>query len=189
MSILITPPSEYPVTIREVMDHLNNTNDDDTPKIARAIRTATQTIEIFTGRRLITQTREHYFDRFCDIMELPDPPLQSVESIKYIDHGGVLQTLPETVYTVDTKSTIGRVLRAYDQSWPSTRNIPQAITIRYVAGYGSAEHVPDRFKDAILLDAQISADWGDSGAFLEQYLNALRERRDALVYNDRISSL
>ena len=85
------------------------------------------------------------------VIRLPRPPLQLVSSIQYVDGGGVLQTMPVLDYQVDTSPTPGRVGPAYGKVWPVTRLQLAAITITYLAGYGTADAVPDDIKQAILL--------------------------------------
>lgn len=114
------------------------------------------------GRALISQTWEL---RLYDFPICPDPihgdyrvsiplpPLQSVSSITYIDTDGVTQTLATGKYTtVAGGSQKAAVVPAYGESWPSTRDMPDAVTITFVAGYGDTESdVPASIKSAILL--------------------------------------
>ncbi len=88
----------------------------------------------------------------CPI-QLPSPPLRSVTSIKYYDADDVLTTLATSYYEVKTPiRQRGTVELAADQTWPafnSSRRLP--ITIRFVAGYGTAADVPETIKEAIHL--------------------------------------
>ena len=114
------------------------------------------------GRALITQTWEL---RLCDFPRCPDPihgdyriiiplpPLQSISSIAYVDPDGATQTLVSSKYTtVAGGSQKAAVVPAYGESWPSTRDVPDAVTVTFVAGYGGTESdVPASIKSAILL--------------------------------------
>jgi hypothetical protein len=71
---------------------------------------------------LITQTFEYTLDGFpanpsliysASVIDLPRPPLQSVEFIQYIDTAGNVQTLASEDYVADASSSeIGRVALA-----------------------------------------------------------------------------
>lgn len=79
-------------------------------------------------------------------IQLPFPPLISIDSIKYLDTGGVQQTLASTVYKVDTVSEPARVLPAYGQAWPSTRQEINAVEVLFTCGFASAALVPEGIK-------------------------------------------
>jgi len=139
-------PGEEPLTLKQAKDHLRVELDekDEDDLIRGLMRAATNAAEAFLRRQLITATYELYLDAFPKQIDIPRPPLQSVTSIKYTDTDGDEQTLDTGVYTVDTKSMVGRVVLAYNQSWPSTRAQIQAVKVTYVAGYGERTAVePD----------------------------------------------
>ena len=150
---LITAPSVEPVTLAEAKAHLRRDDTADDTLITSLITAARQNIDGkdgWLGRALCTQTWELRLDRFHDEMVVPLPPLQSVTSVKYIDDDGVEQTLASTVYQVVTGEP-ARLVLAYDQTWPSTREEMDAVRIRFVAGYGLAASVPAAIKAALLL--------------------------------------
>jgi uncharacterized phiE125 gp8 family phage protein len=98
----------------------------------------------------VTQTWQALLDGFpVGDIGLPYGPLASVASIAYLDDNGDSQTLSTDVYSVDTVGK--RVCLKYDQVWPTTRDIENAVTITYVTGYGGAGDVPQSIKAAILL--------------------------------------
>lgn len=148
---LVALPSTEPVTLAEAKAHLRVTATDDDTLVDSLIATARQWVEDFTRRALITQTWDYTLDAFADEIEIPLPPLQSVNSVKYLDVDGVEQTLAATEYTVDTAATRGLVRPAYGKSWPSVRDQANAVTIRFIAGYGTAAAVPGTIKAAVLL--------------------------------------
>ena len=149
---LITAPASKPLTTVEAKQHLRVTGADEDALIDALISAATEHSEAILNRALITQTWDFKIDYFAPCIEMPLPPLQSVTSVKYIDTSGVEQIVDGSVYTVDTDSETGRVYLSYNQSWPSTRSIPHAVTIRFIAGYGNAgSDVPDSVKAAIKL--------------------------------------
>jgi uncharacterized phiE125 gp8 family phage protein len=74
-----------------------------------------------------------------------------VSSIKYLDTAGSLQTLDPSDYLVDDYQEPARIIPAYGKVWPLIRHQPNAILVRYVAGYGAASAVPDAIKNWMLL--------------------------------------
>lgn len=102
------------------------------------------------GKQLINATWALTLDRFPPSIKLPRPPLGSVTSIQYIDTAGATQTLATSVYKVITDGVFGVIVEAYGQTWPSTRDEKNAVTVTYVAGYGAtAADVPESLRSAI----------------------------------------
>jgi uncharacterized phiE125 gp8 family phage protein len=74
----------------------------------------------------------------------------AVTSFGYLDVDGASQSLVlNTDYILDISSDVAR-LKAVD-SWPSTNNQINAVTIVYTAGFGAAADVPQGIKQAILM--------------------------------------
>lgn len=85
---------------------------------------------------------------------IPLPPLQSVTSVKYLDTDGVQQTLDPATYVVQ-KGEPSHIVLANGATWPSVLLMPEAVTIRFVAGYGDNEaDVPQPIRLAIALQAK-----------------------------------
>jgi uncharacterized phiE125 gp8 family phage protein len=149
--IVITAPATEPVTLAEAKLHCKVDGTEDDALITALIAAARQQAEHRTGRALITQTLEVVLDAFPDAVKLPMPPAVSITSIKYIDMVGVQQTLDTSAYSLDKDSQPGWVTPAYDTNWPETYNVPNAVRVRYVAGYGTAADVPQSIKAWILM--------------------------------------
>lgn len=81
-------------------------------------------------------------------IDLPKAPLQSVAFVKYYDGNNVLQTLASSKYRVDTSNPQGFVVIT---DIPDTYHRDDAITIRFAAGYGNQEDVPETLRLAIRL--------------------------------------
>jgi len=150
---IFTQPIIEPLTLQEAKDHLRVDCSNDDLYIEPLIRAARESAETFTGRSFITQTWDLFIDRFPvsgTFLEIPVPPLQSITTVKYIDDLGVQQTLASSVYTVDANAEMGTITLAYNQSWPTVRNIPNAIEIRFITGYGNnATDVPETIRHAM----------------------------------------
>ncbi len=157
-----TAPVIQPVLISEARDHLADDEAVTDEQLDRWIKGATERVEKDTRRSLITQTWTHKmrsFPHWTDHIELKKPPLQSVTSITYIDEDGNSQTWASSNYEVDTNREPGVVWLGYDKSFPSTRDIQNAVSVVYVAGYGATRStIPETAKHAILLLVQMSAE-------------------------------
>lgn len=146
---LTTAPAEEPITLAEAKAHLRSPPDDDDTLIASLITAARVHVEQYTGRALITQQWELNLDAFPPEIEVPLPRLQSIESVKYLDADGNLQTLDASKYRVDIATEPGRITPAYGETWPSTRTVTGAVVVAFTAGYGAAADVPEPIKSAI----------------------------------------
>lgn len=141
---LVTAPAAAPITTTVARRHLRVDGDDDDPLIDGLVAAATIEAENYTRRAIITQTWDLKFDRFpAGEIRIPKAPLDSITTLKYTDNNGTQQTWDTSNYTVDTpvgpQADVGRIVRAFGVSWPSTRNVINAVEIQFVAGYGLAE--------------------------------------------------
>ncbi len=146
------PPTEEPVSLEEAKAHARITDSNSDGVIDSFIVVAREACEGFTGRGLLTQTRQLVLDRFVDIIPLPyAAPLQSVSSITYYDTNGALQTLATSVYDVDTIVRPAEVVLKPNQTWPETQyeRINGAVTIEYIVGWSTPGDVPERMKQGI----------------------------------------
>ena len=146
---LKTPPSEEPITVAEAKasPSLRVAVATDDTDIGTLITTARKLAETYSLHALVTQTWELVLDGFpTGGIVVPMPPLQSVESIKYIDTDGVEQELDALLYSVDDDSIPGLIVPAYGETWPVTRDEVNAVRVRFVAGFGDASDVPEDIK-------------------------------------------
>jgi len=149
---LASPPSVEPVSLAEAKAHCRVEHDEDDTLISALIPAAREHVEAVTKRVLITQEWTWKLDAFPCQFNMPKPPLQSVESITYVDSAGNTQTLDAAEYRVDNDCEPGRITEAYDASWPTTRLVTNAVTVAFTAGYGQAgTDVPQPIRQAILL--------------------------------------
>lgn len=140
------------VALEDAQIHLRAENPEENALIASLVAAATVQAEAFCRRRFVTQRWRLTLDAFpAGAIVLPYPPLASVESVKYLDAAGVLQTVPGADYTVRTAETPGEVVPAYGKSWPSARAVEDAVQIEFTCGYGSPDAVPEGIRAAVLL--------------------------------------
>jgi hypothetical protein len=91
-----------------------------------------------------------------EAIELPFPPILTLDYIQYVDGDGTLQTLSgsPTVWTLDAGSTPARVQPLYGESWPGVRDQMAAVRIGYTAGYANISDLPKALR--IYLQARVS---------------------------------
>jgi uncharacterized phiE125 gp8 family phage protein len=150
---LVTPPAVLPLTLTQVKQHLRVDHDDEDATIAAILSAATSHLdgrEGLLGRCLLEQTWELRLDAFpCRwtgqtvtrdrAIEVPLPPLREVVSVKYVDENGDLQTLAPSVYQIIAGGFgLARIAEAWGQSWPVTRDEPDAVRVTFKAGYAAA---------------------------------------------------
>lgn len=144
-------PANQAITLAYAKLHIRALGTTDDTLISVYIDAAASYFEEQTGRQILTATREAWLDAFpflgasgrCARIELPHPPLQAVQSIKYVDANGVLQThdvgSPALVNVVAPSGPYchrGSVEPISGSSWPIARDQTEAVRIRYTCGYG-----------------------------------------------------
>lgn len=115
--------------------------------------TATDYVADRLQRAFVTETWELSLDAWpptsCPI-ELCRVPAIAISSITYIDTDGNSQTLASSQYTLDDKAEPAAIHRAYNVTWPTVRNVVNAITVTFTVGYGAlASDTPEKFKTVI----------------------------------------
>lgn len=152
---LLTEPTIRPITREEVKDHLriDLTNTSEDSFIDTLILMATEYYQSRSWRQLISATYIQYLDEFPAFsLEFDKPPLQSITAIKYFDTDNAEQTLSSSVFEVDTKSQIGRIQLSDGESFPSTFDKLNAVSVEYIAGYGDdRSDIPDLIKSTVKL--------------------------------------
>jgi len=136
---------------------LPTTNTTEDPYLIALRAAAREYVESFCRRALLTQTWDWTLDAFpCGVLEIPVAGVSSVTSITYTDTAGSSQTWSSAYYQTDLptgpKSQRARIAPAYAQYYPVTRAQMNAVTVRFVAGYGAAaSSVPDSIKAGMKL--------------------------------------
>ncbi len=154
---LATAPAAMPVTLQEAKDHLRVDFSTDDTRITRLIATATAMLDApsgLLGGCIVTQSWRMTLRAFPHVIEIPFHPLQSVDSVQYLDASGTLQTLSSSLYTV-VGERHALIIPALGTCWPSTQDVPEAVKVTFTAGYdvgGSplVNDVPEPIKEAVL---------------------------------------
>lgn len=182
MGLQTLSASDPPVTLEEAKAHLRIDGTADDATLAAIIAAATQYVEQQTRQALTSTTFRLSLDTFPQDREiqLPRPPLQSVEAIKYTDATSQEQTLDPATYTVDTATKPGRIVLKPGQTWPSTDGSAASVRVEFTAGYGTGDDVPMLLRQAIKLTA---------GAWMELREGATDRRYDSLPVPFAVESI
>lgn len=151
---VITPPSSEPVTLTQAKSQSRVDISTDDTLLNSYIAAARRYCERVDWRAYMTQTLEVWLDEWPsgNVLTIPRPPLQSVTYIKYYDEDSVEATFSSAAYYVDTVSEPGRVMLKSDYDWPSaTLREVNGVVVRFIAGWTSADNVPETIRQAILL--------------------------------------
>jgi uncharacterized phiE125 gp8 family phage protein len=157
---VVTAPEDEPLTVEQAKKQTRVEHDaDDEWFQNELIPTVRARAEQTSWRQLILATYDLKLDRFPGgrRIELPRPPLQSVTFVKYLDPTGTEQTLASSTYRVTAptgeRCARGRIALVTGATWPVTADEIDAVTIRFVAGYGeTGDEVPARLRMAMLAD-------------------------------------
>lgn len=152
--LLVTAPDwdDDPLTLAFVRDqHLRVTNGSlEDAWIERAIKSSLVAAERVSGRVFLTQTWDLRIPvPSCREFKFSKAPVQSVESITYVDVDGVTQTafggspapyeLMQTSMHTNKKDSL---VLDDGEVWPSTRSEPYPVTIRVLLGYPNNDADP-----------------------------------------------
>jgi uncharacterized phiE125 gp8 family phage protein len=154
--VCIEPPATEPVSLSDAKLRLRVDSSDEDALIARAIVAAREYAENYTHRQLVTARYRLEMDgppvgrrRWAEL-QIPRPPLASVESVRYRKPGAIEYTeIDPSCYAVDTASVPGRVILL--DGWPALDTMrPGAIAVDFTAGT-EPERVPAGIVEAILV--------------------------------------
>ena len=151
-----TAPTEEPVSLAEMKLHLRVDHSDEDALIAGLITAAREQCELESRRTFCTATLEQRWERWpwAGGFPLHRGPVQSITSITYTDEDGTTGTMSSSDYLLYKETDPATVVLKPGAEWPAVDLMPGAsIAVRYVAGYGAAAAVPQRYKQAIKLMA------------------------------------
>lgn len=147
-------PNVKPISVVEARRHCRITSTDDDVLLEALIDVAVQYFDGWNGvlgRCMISQTWDQHYDDFRS-MELPFPA-SSITSIYYDDINGADQLIDSDNYAIRRWNTGRTTISAVaPYTWPLVSGKPEAVRVRFVAGFGpSAADVPAPIKQALLL--------------------------------------
>ena len=171
LKVTVKPESE-PLELDEVKLHLRVDHDDEDSLIESMIAAAREYCENFCRRSFITQTLTFTLDEFpsvgvkascydgykrkyTDYIELPNGPVQSIESLEYWDttEDEYIEIEAADYQLSNSSAVVDRLAPAPNTSWPTPQSGRlDAVKVQYIAGYGDdGEDVPRAIRNAMLL--------------------------------------
>lgn len=169
---VVTGPTQEPITINSIRDHLRLDELVDDIQINGYIIAARQWAENYTGRFFIQRTMRQWYDArangFHNLiegtvtghqnyftssqhLEVAATPIISVDSIKYYNDAGTESTWDADNYYADTVSDIGRIMLRDGGSFPTDLRKLNGLAVNFTVGYGAtAATVPQAIKIAIM---------------------------------------
>lgn len=137
----VTGPTQEPLTLEQAKLYARIDYDDDDKLIMELIKSARRWIETQTHRALVTSTWDYSIDwswpinsQGLQMIRLPINPVASVSSISYDDGSSPSSSLSSSDYTAVLRDFNSYIVPAYNVEWPTTRCVPEAATVRFVAG-------------------------------------------------------
>lgn len=148
---LVTKATAWIVPLSTAKAQCRVTHTLDDALIAGLIADAEEWAQGYTKRMFSEQTWDYYLHEFPSEIQLPVSPVKSITSVTYYDSDNASQTLSSSEYDTDLKSVIPTITSADGYEFPDTYPKPNAVIVRFVAGY-VANH-PDlaTIKAAMLL--------------------------------------
>lgn len=166
----------------------------DNAYLTAIIRAARQYFEGVTGLALINQTWRAAWDHLPQgrELELTRGPLASVASVKVLDDASAESTVPAGQYAlggVGYPRAFGRVRLRSGYDWPTAGDVPDAVRVEFVAGFGAAAaNVPADIRLALL---HLVAHWYENRLPLNigNIVNELPHSLQALIESHRVTCI
>lgn len=135
---VLTAPAAEPIGVEHLKAQIRVETDFEAGLIEDAIAAARGQVEAHTGLTLTTRTLRLTLNTFpAGPIVLPAWPVQSITSVQYVDGLGVTQVLASSEYRLVKSRRPWRIAPAFAKVWPVTRADFDAVTIDFVAGYGT----------------------------------------------------
>lgn len=150
----LVPPAGEPVSLAEAKTLLRIDGTDEDSLLSSLISTARHTVEIRTGRALLTRTLVLTLNRWphSGVVPLPHPPAISIASIDVVSASGGMSPVPSETWLVDRTGLRTRLRLAPGRAWPVPGSPVEGVRITYDAGYGtSPAEIPPPLAHAVLL--------------------------------------
>lgn len=113
--------------------------DGDSTLLDQMILTAQCLFESYTRRILMQRSFLLLTSYWCKSIQVKCSPLQSVESITYLDEDGESQTVDSSLYYIVAGDEYSDICFTDDFTFPSLYDRPHSITVTFTAGYFSCE--------------------------------------------------
>lgn len=150
---ITAPPVNKAVSLDTVKQYLrisaSDTTQDDILNLI--IDICTKFAENYTKRDFITRTSITFRDFFAPEFQIRRSPLQTVNKIERLVDG-VLTLVDATLFSVTSEEAFSRIFLLEDKCWPDDQdNVPQAIKIEFVSGFGDSDtDIPAELRGGLL---------------------------------------
>lgn len=137
------------LTVADLKREARRTDSSEDARFEDAIKEAYFRLDGPSGwlnRAILEQKWVGVVDRFDDKIELPIPPLMSVDQIRHLDSDGTWQTVAPATYGYSTYGLVGYVYKKQGQHWPFASAEPGSIEISFTAGYPDGEAVLENMR-------------------------------------------
>lgn len=132
-----TEPTAEPISLAEFKDALRVSGNDFDADLSQLLKEARQCVEADSMRKLVTQTVTMYLEEFPgqDEIEFRLYPITAVNSVKYYDGDGTLQTLSTDYYWTNLVEVPPEIRLKSGLWWPLTQlDRPNAVEISLACG-------------------------------------------------------
>lgn len=147
------PPATEPITLAEAKAQLRVLDGvlTEDALISAYIAAARDYAESVTGRVLITQTIEEYYDQWAYVFCLSKSPISAITKVEYIADGTTTYVVWDSSnYAIDLLNVPARAIKLPSGVFQTLAILPNPVKITYVAG-GTANEIPSSIKQAIML--------------------------------------
>lgn len=146
---VITPRASPVIAVADLKAHLRVTHASEDTLIASYLEQACAWAQNYSQVTIGPQTLELALDAFpTGAIELPYGLVTALTSVKYRDTAGTLITLDPSNYALNDYADPAVCHLTYGSTWPQTREITNAVLVRYAAG---ATALHDGIRSALLL--------------------------------------
>lgn len=144
---LIDPPLEEPLSLQDLREQSRIGGTADSVLLMSYLTAVRQMVETNNSMAIMTQTWDMQMDCFPKVIKIYKRPIQLIVHIKYRDEAGTEQTLDPSQYIADVKNLQPMIVPAPGVSWPAVPYRPDAVKVRFKAGYGDTpESVPEHVR-------------------------------------------
>lgn len=141
MPLLLSAPSEEPVSLAEAKAWLRLDTDEEDALVASLLAASRDHVERATRRLLVAQTWRLRWDICADELRFPFAPLRSIVAIRLIDAAGATHELAPSQW---------RLVGAHDdQRVRIATNLGGSVEVDAEFGYGAASETPEPLRQAI----------------------------------------
>jgi uncharacterized phiE125 gp8 family phage protein len=146
---LVSRSEEPVVSVAQMKVHLrvhadDHDDDDLIESIEQAVVQHIDGPDALLQRAIVDQTWDMKLSAFCSSIDIPLPPLISVDSVSYYDDDGALQVASSSLYQVVSGGHrgCGRIVLTSGSSWPTVYEREEPVIIRFRAGYMNVSESP-----------------------------------------------